>query len=67
MVNVDNGTAKDYEDLIAHVIEASSPGVRLEPEVRVLPPKNVSIEEQLIEQNIDSISRKGVSAHRYRK
>ncbi len=22
MVNVDNGTAKDYEDLIAHVIEA---------------------------------------------
>ena len=38
MVNVDNGTAKDYEDLIAHVIEAveAHSGVRLEPEVRII-------------------------------
>ncbi|GAX47590.1 UDP-N-acetylmuramate dehydrogenase [Pseudolactococcus reticulitermitis] len=38
MVNVNNGTAKDYEDLIAYVIaqvEATS-GVTLEPEVRIL-------------------------------
>ena len=38
MVNVDNGTAKDYEDLIAHVIEVveAHSGVRLEPEVRII-------------------------------
>ena len=38
MVYVDNGTAKDYEDLIAYVIEAveSHSGVRLEPEVRII-------------------------------
>ena len=38
MVNVDNGTAKDYEDLIAYVIEAveAHSGVRLEPEVRII-------------------------------
>ena len=38
MVNVDNGTAKDYEDPIAHVIEAveAHSGVRLEPEVRII-------------------------------
>ncbi|GAB2022970.1 UDP-N-acetylmuramate dehydrogenase [Pseudolactococcus yaeyamensis] len=38
MVNVSNGTAKDYEDLIAYVIaqvQATS-GVTLEPEVRIL-------------------------------
>lgn len=38
MVNVDNGTAKDYEDLIAHVIQEveKSSGVTLEREVRIL-------------------------------
>ena len=38
MINVENGTAKDYEDLIAHVIEAveANSGVRLEPEVRII-------------------------------
>lgn len=38
MVNVNNGTAKDYEDLIAHVIQEveKSSGVTLEREVRIL-------------------------------
>jgi len=38
MINVDNGTAKDYEELIAHVIAQVkvSSGVTLEPEVRIL-------------------------------
>lgn len=38
MVNVDNGTAKDYEALIAYVIAQvkASSGVTLEPEVRIL-------------------------------
>lgn len=38
MINVADGTAKDYEDLIAHVIEAveNHSGVRLEPEVRII-------------------------------
>lgn len=38
MVNVDNGTAKDYEELIAYVIAQVkvSSGVTLEPEVRIL-------------------------------
>lgn len=38
MINVADGTAKDYEDLIAHVIETveSHSGVRLEPEVRII-------------------------------
>lgn len=38
MINVADGIAKDYEDLIAHVIEAveNHSGVRLEPEVRII-------------------------------
>ena len=38
MINVDNGTAKDYEELIAYVIAQVkvSSGVTLEPEVRIL-------------------------------
>ncbi|MBP2623128.1 UDP-N-acetylmuramate dehydrogenase [Streptococcus oricebi] len=38
MVNVAEGSAKDYEDLIAHVIDkvAENSGVRLEPEVRII-------------------------------
>lgn len=38
MINVADGTAKDYEDLITHVIETveSHSGVRLEPEVRII-------------------------------
>lgn len=38
MVNVANGTAKDYENLIAHVIDTvyQNSGVRLEPEVRII-------------------------------
>lgn len=38
MINVDHGTAKDYEDLIAHVIETveKSAGVTLEREVRII-------------------------------
>ena len=38
MINVDHGTAKDYEDLIAHVIATveKSAGVTLEREVRIL-------------------------------
>ncbi|CAN2923972.1 UDP-N-acetylmuramate dehydrogenase [Streptococcus dysgalactiae] len=38
MINVADGTAKDYEDLIAHVIETVEihSGVRLEPEVRII-------------------------------
>ena len=38
MVNVDNGTAADYENLIAHVIEAVKvqSGVALEREVRII-------------------------------
>lgn len=38
MINVADGTAKDYEDLIAHIIEAveNHSGVRLEPEVRII-------------------------------
>lgn len=38
MINVADGTAKDYEDLIAHVIEAveNHSGVRFEPEVRII-------------------------------
>ena len=38
MINVDHGTAKDYEDLIAHVIETveKSAGVTLEREVHII-------------------------------
>ena len=38
MVNVANGTADDYENLIAHVIDRvqEHSGVRLEPEVRII-------------------------------
>ncbi|WP_374286965.1 UDP-N-acetylmuramate dehydrogenase [Lactococcus sp.] len=38
MVNVNHGSAKDYEALIAYVIEAveASSGITLEPEVRVI-------------------------------
>lgn len=38
MVNIDNGSAKDYEDLIAHVISVvkENSGVTLEPEVRII-------------------------------
>lgn len=38
MINVDHGTAKDYEDLIAHVIATveKSTGVTLEREVRII-------------------------------
>ena len=38
MINVDHGTAKDYEDLIAHVIATveKSSGVTLEREVRII-------------------------------
>ncbi|HEL1584480.1 TPA: UDP-N-acetylmuramate dehydrogenase [Streptococcus suis] len=38
MVNVADGTAKDYEDLIAHVIEVvkNSSGITLEREVRII-------------------------------
>ena len=38
MVNVDNGTATDYEKLIAHVIEKvkDHSGITLEREVRIL-------------------------------
>jgi UDP-N-acetylmuramate dehydrogenase len=38
MVNVDNGTATDYEKLIAHVIETvkDHSGITLEREVRIL-------------------------------
>ena len=38
MVNVDHGTAKDYEDLIADVIAKvkENSGVKLEPEVRII-------------------------------
>lgn len=38
MINVDHGTAKDYEDLIAHVIETveKSAEVTLEREVRII-------------------------------
>ena len=38
MVNVENGTASDYENLIAHVIEAvkEHSGITLEREVRIL-------------------------------
>lgn len=38
MINVDQGTAKDYEDLIAHVIATveKSAGVTLEREVRII-------------------------------
>lgn len=38
MINVDNGTASDYEQLIAHVIETvkEQAGVILEPEVRII-------------------------------
>ena len=38
MINVDHGTAKDYEDLIAHVIVTveKSAGVTLEREVRII-------------------------------
>lgn len=38
MINVDHGTAKDYEDLIAHVISTveKSAGVTLEREVRII-------------------------------
>ena len=38
MINVDNGTAKDYEDLIAYVIATveKNSGVTLEPEVRII-------------------------------
>lgn len=38
MINVDHGTAKDYEDLIAHVIATveKSAGVILEREVRII-------------------------------
>lgn len=38
MINVDHGTAKDYEHLIAHVIETveHNSGIRLEREVRII-------------------------------
>ncbi len=38
MVNVADGTAKDYEDLIAHVIKTvdAKSGIQLEPEVRII-------------------------------
>ncbi|RLU45266.1 UDP-N-acetylmuramate dehydrogenase, partial [Streptococcus iniae] len=38
MVNVDNGTAQDYENLIAHVIKSveKTSGISLEPEVRII-------------------------------
>ena len=38
MVNVNQGTAKDYEDLIADVITKvkENSGVTLEPEVRII-------------------------------
>ena len=38
MVNVDHGTAKDYEDLIADVIAKvkENSGVKLDPEVRII-------------------------------
>ncbi|MGT2932614.1 UDP-N-acetylmuramate dehydrogenase [Streptococcus catagoni] len=38
MINVDNGTSKDYEDLIAHVISSvkENSGITLEPEVRII-------------------------------
>ena len=38
IVNVDHGTAKDYEDLIADVIAKvkENSGVKLEPEVRII-------------------------------
>lgn len=38
MVNVADGSAKDYEDLIAYVVETveNSSGIRLEPEVRII-------------------------------
>ena len=38
MINVDHGTAKDYEDMIAHVIATveKSAGVTLEREVRII-------------------------------
>lgn len=38
MINVDQGTATDYQELIAHVIETveRDSGVRLEPEVRII-------------------------------
>lgn len=38
MVNVDNGSAKDYEDLIQYVIEKvkENSGITLEPEVRII-------------------------------
>lgn len=38
MINVDNATAKDYEDLIAHVIDTveKTSGITLEREVRII-------------------------------
>lgn len=38
MINVADGSAKDYEELIAHVIKTveQTSGVRLEPEVRII-------------------------------
>ncbi|EHJ56933.1 UDP-N-acetylenolpyruvoylglucosamine reductase [Streptococcus urinalis FB127-CNA-2] len=38
MINVDNGTANDYEQLIVHVIKTveTNSGIRLEPEVRII-------------------------------
>ena len=38
MVNVADGNAQDYEDLIAHVIDTveQNSGVRLEREVRII-------------------------------
>ncbi len=38
MVNIANGTATDYENLIAHVIEVveKSSGITLEREVRII-------------------------------
>jgi UDP-N-acetylmuramate dehydrogenase len=38
MVNVENGTANDYESLIKHVIETveKSSGITLEREVRII-------------------------------
>ena len=42
MVNVADGTAQDYEDLIAYVIDKveQTSGVRLEREVRIIGEKN---------------------------
>ena len=47
MVNVANGSAKNYEDLIADVIHRvkENSGVTLEPEVRIIGEKEVQMED----------------------